>query len=70
MSDRAIIWDDSDRPLVVSSLVNFQMPKIKRLIGIGCPQAHLRLYSLVIRAHSKDNAQLVALFPLSLSGPA
>ncbi|RVW63359.1 hypothetical protein CK203_060591 [Vitis vinifera] len=31
---------------------------------------HLRLYSTVMRAHGIDDAQLVALFPMSLSGAA
>ena len=44
------------------------MPDIERFSGIGCPRAHLRLYSLVMRALGRDDAQLVALFPLSFSG--
>ena len=44
------------------------MPDIERYNGIGCPKIHLRLYSTIMRAHGIDDAQLVALFPMSLSG--
>ena len=46
----------------------FRMSDIKRYSGIGYPKIHLRLYSIVIRAHEIDDAQLVALFPMSFSG--
>ena len=46
----------------------FRMPNIERYSGISCPKIHLRLYSTVMRAHEIDDAQLVALFPMSLSG--
>ncbi|RVW82500.1 hypothetical protein CK203_046227 [Vitis vinifera] len=46
----------------------FRMPDIERYSGIGCPKIHLRLYSTVMRVHEIDDAQLVALFPMSLSG--
>ncbi|RVW18511.1 hypothetical protein CK203_102887 [Vitis vinifera] len=46
----------------------FRMPDIEHYSGIGCPKIHLRLYSTVMRAHKIDDAQLVALFPMSLSG--
>ena len=62
-----IIWDDNDKPPTITSLTSFQMPDIKRFTGIGCPRAHLRLYSLVMRVLGRDNGQLVALFPLSFS---
>ncbi|RVW62528.1 hypothetical protein CK203_062266 [Vitis vinifera] len=42
----------------------FRMPDIERYSGIGCPKIHLRLYSIVMRAHGIDDAQLVALFPM------
>ena len=45
----------------------FRMPDIEHYSGIGCPKIHLRLYSTVMRAHKIDDAQLVALFPMSLS---
>ena len=46
------------------------MPEIERYTGIGCPRIHLRLYSTVMRAHGLDDAQMVMLFPMSLSGAA
>ncbi|KAL6327019.1 hypothetical protein AAG906_013186 [Vitis piasezkii] len=36
--------------------------------GIGCPRIHLRLYSTIMRAHGLDEAQMIMLFPMSLSG--
>ena len=48
----------------------FRMPEIERYTGIGCPHIHLRLYSTVMRAHRLDEAQMVMLFPMSLSGAA
>ncbi|RVX03226.1 hypothetical protein CK203_016642 [Vitis vinifera] len=44
------------------------MPDIEHYSRIGCPKIHLRLYGTVMRAHGIDDAQLVALFPMSLSG--
>ena len=41
---------------------------IEHYSGIGCPKIYLRLYNTVIRAHKIDDAQSVALFPMSLSG--
>ena len=46
------------------------MLEIERYTGIGCPKIHLRLYSSVIRAHGLDEAHLIMLFPMSLSGAA
>ena len=65
MSDRTIFWDDGDRPPIVTLLTSFQIPDIERFIGIGCPQAHLRIYCLVMRALGRDDGHLVALFLLS-----
>ena len=48
----------------------FRMPDIKRYNGISCPKIHLRLYNTIMRAHEIDNAPLVTLFPMSLSGAA
>ena len=48
----------------------FRMPEIERYAGIGCPRIHLRLYSTVMRAHGLDEAQMIMLFPMSLSGAA
>ncbi|KAL6336546.1 hypothetical protein AAG906_025097 [Vitis piasezkii] len=46
----------------------FRMPEIERYTGIGCPRIHLRLCSTIMRAHGLDEAQMIMLFPMSLSG--
>ena len=50
--------------------VEFRMLDIERYTGIGCPRIHLQLYSTVMRGHRLDEAQMIMLFPLSLSGAA
>ena len=44
------------------------MPDIERYTGIGCPRIHLQLYSAVMHGHRLDEAQMIMLFPLALSG--
>ncbi|XP_034672433.1 uncharacterized protein LOC117904016 [Vitis riparia] len=66
--DEMISWDDPDDVPVATLPVSFRMPDIKRYAGVGCPRIHLRLYSTVMRALGLDEAQLLTLFPLSLSG--
>ncbi|XP_010662291.1 uncharacterized protein LOC132252716 [Vitis vinifera] len=66
--DEMISWDDLDYVLVTTLPVGFRMPDIERYTGVGCPRIHLRLYSTVMRALGLDEAQLLTLFPLSLSG--
>ena len=61
-------WDDRDGISTTSLPAKFRMPDIERYSGIGCPKIHLRLYNTVMRAHGIDDAQLVTLFPMSLSG--
>ena len=46
------------------------MPNIERYTGIRCPRIHLQLYSAVMYGHRLDEAQMIMLFPLSLSGVA
>ena len=46
------------------------MLDIERYSGIGCPCIHLHLYSAVMRGHRLDEAQMIMIFPLSLSGAA
>ncbi|KAL6325889.1 hypothetical protein AAG906_038378 [Vitis piasezkii] len=70
VSDGAISWDDFDGALVASLPSHFGMPEIERYMSIGCPKIHLRLYSSVMRAHGLDEAYLIMLFPMSLSGVA
>ena len=69
-SDGVVTWEDFDGALVASLPTKFRMPEIERYTGIGCPHIHLRLYNTVMRAHRLDEAQMVMLFPMSLSGAA
>ena len=69
-SDKVITCEDFDGAPVASLPAKFRMPEIERYTGIGCPRIHLRLYSTVMRAHELDEAQMVILFPMSLSGAA
>ena len=48
----------------------FQMLDMERYIGKGCPCTHLRIYSQLMRGMGLDEAQLIMLFPLSLSSVA
>ena len=66
--DRGMVWDDFDGLPVASLPAKFKMLEIERYTGIGCSRIHLRLYSTVMRAHSLDEAQMIMLFPMSLSG--
>ncbi|XP_034672482.1 uncharacterized protein LOC117904067 [Vitis riparia] len=66
--DEMISLDDPDDVPVATLPVGFRMPDIERYTGVGCPRIHLRLYSTVMRALGLDEAQLLTLFPLSLSG--
>ncbi|RVW70557.1 hypothetical protein CK203_059262 [Vitis vinifera] len=68
--DGGMLWDDFDGLLVASLPAKFRMPKIERYMGIRCPRIHWRLYSTVMRAHGLDEAQMIMLFPMSLSGAA
>ena len=68
--DGVIGWDRYDDLLVVALPVEFCIPDIERYTGIGCPHIHLQLYSAVMHGHRLDEAQMIMLFPLSLSGAA
>ena len=68
--DGSVLWDDFEDMSVTSLPAKFRMPDIKRYTGIGCPPIHLKLHSIVIRAHGLDESQMITLFPLSLSGAA
>ena len=50
--------------------VQFCMLDIESYTGIGCPRIHLQLYNAVMRGHRLDEAQMIMLFPMSLSGVA
>ena len=69
-SNEAITWEDFDGTPVASLSSKFGMPEIERYTGIGCPCILVRLYSTVMRAHDLDEAQMIMLFPKSLSGAA
>ena len=68
--DGVLGWDGYDDLLVAALPVQFHMSNIERYTGIGCPRIHLQLYSAVMREHRLDEAQMIMLFPLSLSGAA
>ncbi|WKA06730.1 hypothetical protein VitviT2T_024618 [Vitis vinifera] len=51
LQDRGLTWDDRDDIPAASLPTKFRMPDIERYSGIGCPKIHLRLYSIVMRAH-------------------
>ena len=70
LQDGGLTWDDRDGIPAASLPTKFRMPDFERYSGIGCPKIHLMLYSTVMIAHGIDDAQLVALFPMSLSGAA
>ena len=54
--------------MIVATLpVSFRMPEIEGYTGVGCPHIHLILYNSIMRALGLDEAQLLTLFPLSLS---
>ena len=55
---------------MASLSAKFRMLEIKRYMGIGCPHIHLGLYSTVMRAHGFDEAHMIMLFLMSLSGAA
>ena len=50
--------------------IEFRMLDIERYMGIRCPHIHFQLYNAVMRGHRLDEAQMIMLFPLSLSGVA
>ena len=63
-------WDGYDDMPVATLPIEFRMPDIERYTGIGCPRIHLQLYNTVMRGHRLDEAQMIMLFLLSLSGAA
>ena len=70
VSNRIMGWDGYDDMPVAALPVEFRMPDIERYTGIGCPRIHLQLYNTVMCGHRLDEAQMIMLFPLSLSGAA
>ena len=70
VSNGVIVWDGHDDLLVAALPVEFRMTDIERYTGIGCPRIHLQLYSTVMRGHRLNEAQMIMLFSLSMSGAA
>ena len=54
--DRVVTWDDFNELPMASLSAKLMMPKIERYTGIFCPHIHLRLYSMIMRAHGLDEA--------------
>ena len=64
------VQDGFDNAPVTPLPPKFRMPNMERYISKGCPRTHLRIYSQLMRAMGLDKAQLIMLFPLSLSSVA
>ena len=64
------MWDGFDSVLVTPLLPKFRMPDMERYTSRGCLRTHLRIDSQLIRGMSLDDAQLIMLFPSSLSSVA
>ena len=64
------VWDGFDSAPMTPLSSKFRMPEMEQYIGRGCPRTHLRTYSQLIRGMGLDEAQLIMLFPLSLSSVA
>ena len=56
VSDGVTSWDDFDSTPANGLPPDFKMPNIERHTGRGCPRVHLRLYSIITRAHRLDEA--------------
>ena len=54
--DEGLTYNDRDDIPTASLPTKFRMPDIEIYSGIGCPKIHLRLYSIVMRAHGIDDA--------------
>ncbi|RVW19309.1 hypothetical protein CK203_093803 [Vitis vinifera] len=67
LQDGGLTWDDRDGIPVASLPAKFRMLDIECYSGIGYPKIHLRLYSTFMRAHEINDAQLMALFPMSFN---
>ena len=68
--DGVMGWDGYDHLPIAALPVEFCMLDIKTYTGIGCPSIQLQLYNVVMHMHILDEAQMIMLFPLSLSGAA
>ena len=61
------VWDGFDSAPITPLLPKFWIPERECYTGRGCPRTHLRIYSQLMRGIGLDEAQLILLFPLSLS---
>ena len=61
------VWDGFDSAPVTPLPPKFWMLDMELYTGRGCPRHHLRTYSQLMRGMGLDEAQLIMLFPLSLS---
>ena len=68
--DGVIGWNGYDELPMAALSVEFRMSDIERYTEIGYPRIHLQLYITVMHGHRLDGAQMIMLFPLSLSGAA
>ena len=66
-SEGLAYWDDFDGTPTAGLPAKFRMPERERCSGVGCPRIHLKVYNMLMRAHSLDESQMIMLFPMSLS---
>ena len=52
--DGVTSWDDFDSIPMSGLRPDFRMSKIERYTGMGCPRVHLRLFTIIMRAHRLD----------------
>ena len=64
------MFDGFDSAPVTPLSLKFRMPDMERYTSRGCPRTHLRIYNQLMRGMGLDEAQLIMLFPLSLSSVA
>ena len=56
VSDGVTGWDDFDSTPTIELSLDFKMLEIKRYTTRGCPRSHLRLYTIIMRAHRLNEA--------------
>ena len=49
-------WDDFDGTPTAGLPAKFKMPEMERYSGVGFPRIHLKVYSMLMRAHSLDES--------------
>ena len=68
ISDAVMSWNGYDDFPVATLPVEFHMPDIEIYTRIGCSRIHLQLYNAIMCEHRLDEAHMIMLFSLSLSG--